>query len=111
MGLLLTEPAADFSAACQVVIDVQTPLAQVSVAEALVVVVVETASARATARGDQRQRGHDGDEVALRMDFIGLPFRRVGRAGVCAGPLSAIYEVIAPDTSAGDFEIAFCSSS
>ena len=38
VGLLLREPAADFSAACQVVIDVQTPLAQVSVAEALVVV-------------------------------------------------------------------------
>ena len=35
VGLLLTEPAADLIAACQVVIDEQTPLAQVSVAEAL----------------------------------------------------------------------------
>ena len=39
VGSLLREPAADLIAACQVVSDVQTPLAQVSVAEALVVVV------------------------------------------------------------------------
>ena len=46
------------------------------------------------------------------MDFIGLlPF--AGREGrrVMPAPLCAIYEVIAPDTSAEDFEIAFCSSS
>ena len=40
VGSLLRESAADVSAVCQVVIDVQTPLAQVSVAEAVVVVVV-----------------------------------------------------------------------
>ena len=45
------------------------------------------------------------------MDFIVMPFRRIGRAGVCAGPPPAIYEVIAPDTSSWDFAIAFCSSS
>ena len=39
VGSLFTEPAAVLIAACQVVIDEQTPLAQVSVAEALVVVV------------------------------------------------------------------------
>ena len=44
------------------------------------------------------------------MDFIVMPVRR-GRAGVCAGPPSAVYELTALDTSAEDCEIAFCSSS
>ncbi len=40
MGSLFREPAADLIAVCQVVSDVQTPLAHASVADALVVVVV-----------------------------------------------------------------------
>ena len=48
--------------------------------------------------------------LGLRMVIV-MPFRRIGRAGACAGPPPAIYEVIAPDTSSWDFAIAFCSSS
>ena len=99
-------------AACQVVIDEQTPLAQVSVAETLVVVVVEPPPLE-----PQPAATNSSNEAAtaitpcVRIDFIVIPFRRIGRAGTHAGPPPAIYESIAPDTSSWDFAIAFCSSS
>ena len=98
-------------AACQVVIDEQTPLAQVSVAEALVVVVVEPPPLEPQPAARNASDAATAMRLGLRMDFIVVPFRRIGRAGVRAGPPPAIYEVIAPDTSSWDFAIAFCSSS
>ena len=54
VGSLLRELAADLIASCQVVSDVQTPLAHASVADALVV-VVELVAARAAARREERE--------------------------------------------------------
>ena len=102
--------AADLIAACQVVIDEQTPLAQVSVAEALVV-VVEPPPLEPQPAATNTNDAATAMRLCLRMDFIVIPSRSIGRAGACAGPPPAIYEPIAPDTSSWDFAIAFCSSS
>ena len=96
-------------AACQVVIDEQTPLAHVSVAEALVVVVVEPPPLEPQPAARNANDAPTAMRLGLRMDFIVAPFRRIRRAGVRAGPPPAIYEVIASDTSSWDFAIAFCS--
>ena len=66
VGSLFRESAADVIADCQVVIDVQTPLAQVSVAEAVVVVVVvEPPPLEPQPAASDRQRSH-GDEEEKR---------------------------------------------
>ena len=90
VGSLLREPAADVIASCQVVSDVQTPLAHVSVADALVVVVVELSplepqpAARTTSEIVRPIR------VSVRVDVIVLSFvgRREGRR-VCRPSLPA----------------------
>ena len=91
VGSLFREPTADLIAACQVVIDEQTPLAQVSVAEALVVVVVvEPPPLEPQPAARNASDAATAMRPGLRMDFIVVPFRRIGRAGVRAGPPPAI---------------------
>ena len=113
VGSLFTEPAADLIAACQVVIDEQTPLAQVSVAEALVdVVVVEPPPLEPQPAARNASDAARAIRLSVRVGFIVVSFSadREGRR-VCRPSLPASYEVIAPDTSSWDFAIAFCSSS